>query len=62
MADVLSMRELAKDWGWILGGTTTEHGKPVSSVDMHVLEELLDIMLEESQPGLPSGFIELNKV
>lgn len=62
-ADVKNMSELAKDWGWIRQSELSRDSrKSDSSVDMNVLEELLEIMLGESQPGLPSGFIELGKV
>ncbi|CAM6098028.1 unnamed protein product [Calypogeia fissa] len=61
--DVKTMAELAKEWGWISRSELSrESRKSDSSVDMYVLEELLEIMLDESQPGLPSGFMELNKI
>ncbi|BFI28114.1 tRNA (guanine26-N2/guanine27-N2)-dimethyltransferase [Marchantia polymorpha subsp. ruderalis] len=57
---VKSMIELARQWGWIkaLG----ERSRSDSPADMRILEQLLEVMVDESQPGLPSGYIEMHEV
>ncbi|OAE24341.1 hypothetical protein AXG93_4343s1060 [Marchantia polymorpha subsp. ruderalis] len=57
---VKSMIELARQWGWIkaLG----ERSRSDSPADMRILEQLLEVMVDESQPSLPSGYIEMHEV
>ncbi|KAL3695883.1 hypothetical protein R1sor_009959 [Riccia sorocarpa] len=53
---VEGMTEVARDWGWITRSTSE------SPVDMHILEELLEVMVNESEPGLPSGYIKMDEI
>jgi tRNA (guanine26-N2/guanine27-N2)-dimethyltransferase len=63
--DVKKMIEMAQSWGWIEGdrgsGDDRRRNPPVSTKDRN-LKKLLDIMLEESNPDLQVGYIELDEV
>ncbi|KAL2642401.1 hypothetical protein R1flu_009988 [Riccia fluitans] len=57
---VEGMTELAREWGWInsVGARSISN----SPVDMHILKELLEVMVDESQPGLPSGYVRMDQI
>lgn len=57
--DVKKMTEMAKHWGWIEGNET--EFRKWSAKDRN-LKKLLDIMLEESNPDLQVGYIDLDEV
>lgn len=57
---VQSMAELAREWGWIRANGA--RSMSASQIDMRILEELLEVMMDESQRGLPSGYIEMDEV
>lgn len=63
--DVKNMTEMAKSWGWIEGDLEPAYERrrspPVSTKDRN-LKKLLSIMLEESNPDLQVGYIELDQV
>ncbi|KAG0556000.1 hypothetical protein KC19_11G019100 [Ceratodon purpureus] len=63
--DVKKMTEMAKSWGWTEGdrepGEDRRRSPPVSTKDRN-LKKLLDIMLEESNPDLQVGYIELDEI
>lgn len=63
--DVEKMIEMAQSWGWIEGdrgsGDDRRRNPPVSTKDRN-LKKLLDIMLEESNPDLQVGYIELDEI
>lgn len=59
------MTEMAKSWGWIEGDLEPAYERrrspPVSTKDRN-LKKLLSIMLEESNPDLQVGYIELDQI
>lgn len=57
--DVKKMTEMAKSWGWVQGNET--EFRKWSAKDRN-LKKLLDIMLEESNPDLQVGYIDLDEV
>ncbi|XP_024360106.1 tRNA (guanine(26)-N(2))-dimethyltransferase [Physcomitrium patens] len=63
--DVKNMTEMAKSWGWIEGDLEPAYERrrspPVSTKDRN-LKKLLSIMLEESNPDLQVGYIELDQI
>jgi tRNA (guanine26-N2/guanine27-N2)-dimethyltransferase len=63
-SDIQEMIEMANGWGWIENGKGSgEKSRSKEEVSANQkLRELLDIMLEESDPNLQVGYIELDEV
>jgi tRNA (guanine26-N2/guanine27-N2)-dimethyltransferase len=63
-SDIQEMIEMANGWGWIESGKGSgEKSRSKEEVSANQkLRELLDIMLEESDPNLQVGYIELDEV
>jgi tRNA (guanine26-N2/guanine27-N2)-dimethyltransferase len=62
--DIQEMIEMANGWGWIESGKGSGE-KSMSKEEVSAnqkLRELLNIMLEESDPNLQVGYIELDQV
>ncbi|XP_057858540.2 tRNA (guanine(26)-N(2))-dimethyltransferase isoform X2 [Cryptomeria japonica] len=53
--EIHEMLELAEEWGWTMKEKCSSTGKNAD------LKKLLTIMLEESTPGLPFGYIKLDE-
>ncbi|CAM6013842.1 unnamed protein product [Sphagnum balticum] len=63
-SDIQEMIEMANGWGWIESGKGSGE-KSMSKEEVSAnqkLRELLDIMLEESDPNLQVGYIELDEI
>jgi len=56
------MTEMAESWGWIDGNGDDPRHRPCVSTKDRNLKKLLDIMLEESNPALQVGYIDLDEV
>jgi tRNA G26 N,N-dimethylase Trm1 len=58
------MIEMANGWGWIESGKGSgEKSRSKEEISANQkLRELLDIMLEESNPNLQVGYIELDEI
>ena len=60
--DIHEMIVLVKEWGWVSDKPEKSQDEQRPKIKADKLETLLDLMLEESHPELPFGYIHLDEV